>query len=557
MERIVVTSALIYSNGEPHLGHLASTYLPADVFVRFCRLQGKEVYHVSGTDDYGVPILIKAEQEGKDPEELVKYWWEQDKVIFERVGIHFDIFHRTHSPEHVKLAQRFFKTIRQKGFVYEKRIEQFYDKKAKKFLPDRYVRGTCPYCKAPNQYGDGCEKCGKVYEATELLEPRSALSGEPPIRRKSVHYFFKLSAFTSQLERWLKENQNLQPEVKRYVLGWIESGLRDWDITRDISWGVPIPLEGAEGKVLYGWFENHIGYITFALKLKRSRQFWNSSKIYHFIGKDIVYHHYLFLPAVRLAEGNFKPPDFIPVRGHLLLQGQKFSKSRGWYVSIEDFLNHFPPDYLRFYLTLITPHSQADVNFDWKDFQAKVNGELVDNLGNFVHRCLSFLWKHYNGVVPEPELLDSKSEERKERLLEGLRETVERAGQEYSSLNFQAALKCALKFAKQCNAYFQAEQPWAKERRACLFLCVNALRTLAVILYPVIPSGCERLWAMLNLEEGLEEQGWQSATQLLIRPGHKIKEPQPLFKKVEDREIRLQLERLRQAELPATRPPED
>ena len=403
-ENVIITSALPYSNGDLHLGHLASTYLPADIFARFMRMAGKNVVFACGGDDYGTPILIKAEKEGISPEEYVERWHRRHKEDFEKVGISFDIYYQTHSQENRELAQHFFRKIHEKGYIYKKEIKQFYCPNCKRFLPDRYIIGSCPYCGAENQYGDGCEVCGRTYEPTQLINPKCAVCGSSPVIKKTMHYFFKLSAFSEKLKEWLESNKNLQEDVKNYVLKWIEEGLKDWDITRDIEWGVPIPLEEAKGKVLYGWFENHLGYISFVLKYCKERgidgtEFWNSSTIYHFIGKDIVYHHYLFMPAERMAEGTFKLPDYLPTRGHLLLEGKKFSKSRGWYISIRDFVNVFPADYLRYYMASIVPYSQKDVNFSLKTFQEKINNELVAAVGNFIHRVLKFLWEKFDGIV--------------------------------------------------------------------------------------------------------------------------------------------------------------
>jgi methionyl-tRNA synthetase len=548
-EKIIVTSALPYANGEIHLGHVTSTYLPADIFTRFQRLKGNDVIHVCATDDFGTPILIRAEQERKSPEEFVAYWHEVDEKDFKDFGISFDIFDKTSSEENIKLTQHFFQKLHEKGFIFKKSVKQPFCEKCKKFLPDRYVKGTCPNCGAEDQYSDGCEKCGKTLQTGEILNPRCAVCGSTPVMKESEHYFLKLSRFSDELSSWLSLNKNLQPEVKNYVLRWIEEGLKDWDITRDIPWGVPIPLEEAKGKVLYGWFDNHLCYISAALKClsakgKDGAEFWNSSKIYHFIGKDIVYHHYLFLPAMRMGVGEYKLPDFIPTRGHLLLHGQKFSKSRGWYVSLRDFLNSFPADYLRYYLSIITPYQQSDVNFDWDEFQARINNELVANIGNFVHRTLSFIWSRFEGKVPDPveeyDELDTSFEEK-------IWNIESEVGKEMENLHFDRALKKILEFSIQCNQYFQKNEPWANEKRAtnCLFLCANAVRSLAVLLEPFLPFSVEKLWEILNLPGNVHEQEWDSISKILLKPGHKIKKPEILFKKINDEDIKTQKEKLK------------
>jgi methionyl-tRNA synthetase len=304
---------------------LTSTYLPADIFVRFCRLSGVEVAFVCATDDFGTPILIAAEQENKTPEQFVAHWNQRDLQDFTDLAIIFDIFDKTSSEENIQLTQHFFTQLYDKGYIYEREVFQPYCSNCRKFLPDRYVKGTCPFCGADDQYSDSCEKCGKVFQPGEIKNPFCAICGSKPESKGSKHFFFRLSTFAEPVRNWLQTNDNLQPEVKNYVLNWIKEGIQDWDITRDIKWGVPIPKDEAKGKVLYLWFDNHLCYISSTLKLLEQKgidgkAFWNNSTIFHFIGKDIVYHHYLFLPAMRIGVGEYKLPEFIPTRGHLLLQ---------------------------------------------------------------------------------------------------------------------------------------------------------------------------------------------------------------------------------------------
>lgn len=539
-EKIIVTCALPYSNGELHLGHIVSTYLPADIFVRYLKLKGKNVIFVSGGDDFGTPILIKAEKEGKDPKEYVKFWHEDHKRDFKKLGINFDIYYYTSSPENIELTQHFFKVLFEKGFIFKKEIKQFYCEFDKKFLPDRYLKGNCPFCGAEDQYGDACEKCGRAYEPSQLENPKCAICGRKPVLKETLHYFFKLSAFSEKLKKWLLENENLQVEVKNYVLKWIEDGLRDWDITRDISWGVPIPLKEAEGKVLYGWFDNHLGYISFTLKFLKEKnldgkEFWNSAKIYHFIGKDIVYHHYLFLPAMRIAEGNFKLPDFLPTRGHLLLLGKKLSKSRGWYISLKDFLQKFNPDYLRFYLTSITPYSQADINFDWDEFEAKINNELVANVGNFIHRTLTFIWKEFGGKIPKPEKDISEIKGKIKIFVKKIEERIERN-------ELDKALREILNFSSFFNKFFQEKEPWKTKDKTCLYLCANAVAVLSILLEPFIPFSARKIWELLNLRK---RKSWKLVENFILRADHEIKRPKIVFEKIEREEIEEEKMKLR------------
>lgn len=546
-ENTIITSALPYANGELHLGHVSSTYLPADIFARYCRLAGKDVVFLCATDDFGTPILIKAEKEKKSPEEFVAFWKKRDEEDLRSLGISLDIFDSTSSKENVKFVQDFFTSLYKKGFIFKQSVQLPYCEKCKKFLPDRYVKGTCPFCGAEDQYSDGCEKCGRIFQPGEIKSPHCAICGAAPVTKSSDHYFFKLSSFSKQLKEWLQKNSNLQSEVINYVLGWIQDGLLDWDITRDITWGVPIPLEEAKGKSLYGWFDNHLCYIATALKYLSSKnidgkKFWNSAKVYHFIGKDIVYHHYLFLPAMRMGEGDFKLPDFIPVRGHLLLQGRKFSKSRSWYVGLREFLSSFPADYLRFYLSSITPYGQSDINFDWSELQARINNELVATIGNFIHRTLTFTDSKFGGIVPKP----GKMDELDKKFEEGIKAVAGSVSIEIEKNELGRALKKIIEFAASCNQYFQKKEPWKNKDSNCLYLSINAVHTLAILLEPYLPFAAEELWKQLNLEGSVHEQKWQSAAELKVKSGHKINKPKILFKKIEDEEVAKEIEKLKQ-----------
>lgn len=542
LRKRIITAALPYANGEIHLGHIASTYLPADILSRFSRQKGYLVIFSCGTDDYGVPIQIKAEQEGVHPREYARFWRNRDKKDFEDLGISFDIFLGTDIEENIRLAQDFFISLKEKGYIYEKDILQYFCPKENRFLPDRYVVGTCSYCGAQNQYGDHCEVCGRNLNVGELISPKCAVCGTDATLKESNHFIFALSKFSELLKRWLKENEKLQQEVKNYVLKWIEEGLRDWDITRDISWGIPVPTR--EGKQsLYGWFENHLGYISITLKYLKENlnvedgtSFWNSSEIIHFIGKDIVYHHYLFLPAERLADGRFKLPDQIPTRGYLLLQSKKLSKSKGWMISLREFLNIFPPDYLRYYLTAITPYSQADINFDWFQFAEKINNELISIIGNLFVRITKFLEDRYNCEVPEPGPLKQEDIE----LAQELRELIKRYDNLIEKNELSEAQKLCVNFAHKVNQFFQYNEPWKNKELADRTLClsVNYLRSLIIMLYPFIPFSSKRMWNLLNLREDLASNIFHSVDNFeSIKPGHKINKSEIIFEKVPKEKI--------------------
>ncbi len=538
-DKAIVTSALPYANGEIHLGHVASTYLPADVTTRFLKLNGVEAYYVCATDDFGTPILIQSEKEGKSATEFVAYWNKRDYEDFTSFGIDFDIFYQTSSPENIKFVQDVFDKLNAAGHIYEKEIIQFYCNNDKKFLPDRYVKGICPYCKAEDQYSDLCESCGRVPE--EIINPKCSICGQTPTKEKTNHYFFRLKNFSDSLSKWLEENENLQKDVKKYVQNWIKSGLIDWDITRDISWGVPVPLEEAKGQVFYGWFDNHLAYISSAIKFLNDKgldgkEFWNSADIYHFIGKDIVYHHFLFLPAMRLGiDEEYKLPDYIPTRGHLTLQSKKISKSRNWYIGLREFLQYYPADYLRYYLVAINPYSQDDLNFDWNEFTTRINSELIGNLGNFVNRALAFTKKAFEGIIPEPEEFDDKDSEAENKI----KNLSGEVGLLLEQNHLDRALKKIMEFSSFFNQYFQHKEPWKKEpgTSSCVYLSVNAARSMSIALFPFIPEAAQKIWAQLGLDGKVNENKWGSLSQLEIRPGHNLGEVSPLFSKVEREDI--------------------
>ncbi|HKU50388.1 MAG TPA: methionine--tRNA ligase [Nitrososphaera sp.] len=552
----IVTSALPYANGEIHLGHIASTYLPADIFTRYSRLNGREIYHICASDDFGTPILIKAEKEKKTPPEYVEYWNRRDYEDFTSLGISFDLFYKTSSVENVEFVQQVFQKLLKNGHIYDQSVIQFYCTYDDKFLPDRYVIGKCPYCGAENQYSDLCEKCGRVPD--QILEPKCAICGRPPVKKESKHYFFRLSSFGQKLKDWLNSNEHLQSDVKNYVINWINEGLQDWDITRDLSWGVPIPLPDAKGKVFYGWFDNHLCYISTLKKLVEDKKkkeedgdpdgqkFWNDSEIYHFIGKDIVYHHYLFLPAMRLGiDLEYKLPDYIPTRGHLMLQNQKISKSRNWYIGLKDFLASFSPDYLRFYIASVITYSQDDLNFDFDAFSEKINNELIANVGNFINRALSFTQKTFDGKVPEPS---SNAGAGPGDVSLETAQAVAEAGELLSRNEIDRALKRILKYSNFMNQYFQASAPWANKETTApstIYLSVNSARSMAIMLEPFIPFSAEKIWAQLNLGGSVHQQKWESAAeQGAVRPGHQLGKIEPIFRKIEAKEIEQWKEKL-------------
>ena len=534
-KKAIITSALPYSNGEIHLGHVASTYLPADVTTRFLKQNGVEAYYICASDDYGTPILIQSEKLKQTPQEYVAHWNKRDYEDFTAFDIGFDFFYKTSSEENISFVQDVFKKIEKNGHIYEKEIIQAFCTSCDKFLPDRFVKGTCPFCDAEDQYSDLCEKCGRIPE--EIENPHCSICGETPVQKSTNHYFFKLKNFSEPLLEYLENAPHLQKDVKKYVENWIKEGLVDWDITRDISWGVPIPIDGLKDKVFYGWFDNHLAYISSTLKFLNDKNidgksFWNDADIYHFIGKDIVYHHYLFLPAMRLGiEKEFKLPDYIPTRGHLTLEGKKISKSRNWYIGLKDFLEKFPADYLRFYLISINPYSQDDLNFDWEQFSTKINSELIGNLGNLVNRALGFTNKTFDGVVPEPEKFDEKDSESEQKI----KSLAEDIGKLMEENHLDRALKQLMEFSAHFNQYFQHKEPWKKGpgTNACIYLSVNAVRSIAICLQSFLPKSSQKIWSQLGLDGNVSDVNWNEMSNLELKSGHKIGATEPIFSKIE------------------------
>jgi len=534
-KKAIITSALPYSNGEIHLGHVASTYLPADVTTRFLKQNGVEAYYICASDDYGTPILIQSEKEGKTPEEYVAHWNKRDLEDFITFDIAFDFFYKTSSQENIDFVQDVFRKLQKNGHIYDNEIIQFFCENDKKFLPDRFVKGICPYCKAEDQYSDLCEKCGRVPE--EIENPHCSICGQTPIKKSTNHYFFKLKNFSEPLLDYLTNAPYLQKDVKKYVENWIKEGLVDWDITRDISWGVPIPIDGLDNKVFYGWFDNHLAYISSSIKFLNDKgidgkSFWNDADIYHFIGKDIVYHHYLFLPAMRLGiNKEFKLPDYIPTRGHLTLESKKISKSRNWYIGLKEFLETFPADYLRFYLISINPYSQDDLNFDWDQFATKINSELIGNLGNLVNRVLGFTNKEFDGVLPEPEDFDEKDSESEKRI-KSLADDISKL---MVDNHLDRALKQIMEFSAHFNQYFQHKEPWKKGpcTASCIYLSVNAVRSLAIAIQSFLPKASQQIWLQAGMDGSVSDINWNEMSEISLKPGHKIGKVEPLFAKIE------------------------
>ncbi len=543
-KKVLVTAALPYANGPLHLGHIRSTYLPADIYARYQRIIGNECFYVCATDEHGTPIVASAEKEKKTPEEFTRHFHEKDKEEFERLGFSMDIFHRTSSKENKEMTQHIFNKLNEGGYVYQKDVAQAYCDNCKRFLPDRFVIGACPYCSSEDQYSDYCDSCGKALAAGEISNPKCLVCGTPPKTKTSRHYFLSLSKFAPKLKEWLTSNKNLQKEVVNYVVNWIDNGLADWDISRDLKWGVPIP--GEENMVFYVWFDAPIGYLSSTIALtEKWADFWKNkdARIVHFIGKDIIYHHFLFWPAMLMGTGEFNLPDAIPTRGYLNLEKRKFSKSKNWFVSLEDFLNDFDPDFLRYYETAVTPHKVEDADFIWKDFQSRINNELVANLGNFVNRTLVLLRKLNNSVIPEPKDLEKRDEE----LLELISAKKGKIQSQLDKFNFKEAQEELFSLSAEFNKYLSEREPWKESDKQkvsnCLYICSRGLSAISIIVQPFLPFTSKKMLSMLGVNEN--EAKWENVSKELVTSGKKIGEIKPLYKKITDDEIKAQVEKLK------------
>ncbi|MCX6769381.1 MAG: methionine--tRNA ligase [Candidatus Micrarchaeota archaeon] len=544
--KILVTAALPYANGPLHLGHIRSTYLPADIYARYNRLADNDVLYVCATDEHGTPVVASAEKAGKSPQVFVDEYHEKDRREFAAIGFSFDIFWRTSSKENREMTQHFFERLRAGGHIYTKEVEQPYCEKCKRYLPDRFVVGICPHCKSEGQYSDYCDSCSNTIRTGEIINPSCIVCKEKPVQKTSNHYFFKLAQFSRKLKEYLTSSPNLQPEVVNYVVNWIDGGLIDWDISRDLKWGVPVP--GEADKVFYVWFDAPIGYVSSTVALtKKWEEYWKGnpkdSRIVHFIGKDIIYHHFLFWPAMLMGVGEgFRAPDAIAVRGYLNLEHKKFSKSRGWFVSLEDYLSEFPPDYLRYYQTAFTPHNVQDADFVWKDFQSKINNELVASIGNFIHRALVLTEKKCEGTVPSGAELDS-DDLRVLGEITAAKKKIAKLIEEYQLKDGQEEI---LRLSGEFNKYLSAREPWkdtdAKRVARTLYVCLRGISAFSILLEPYLPFTAEKIQKHLGIARGKVE--WGNADIELVLPGKKLSAPVHLFEKVSDEKIEAQEKKL-------------
>ena len=547
-KRYLITSALPYANGPVHIGHLAGVYVPSDIYARYLRLKGYDVISVCGSDEHGVPITIKARKEGITPQQVVDRYHEIIEKSFRRLGMSFDIYSRTSSPTHRVTASDFFRKLYDEGKFIEQTSEQFYDEEAQTFLADRYIVGECPHCHNEKAYGDQCEKCGSTLSSNELINPRSAVSGAVPVKRETKHWYLPLDKYEGFLREWILEGHK---EWKSNVYGqcksWLDLGLQPRAVSRDLDWGIPVPVEGADGKVLYVWFDAPIGYISATKDLTPDwEKYWKSedTKMVHFIGKDNIVFHCIVFPSMLKAHGDYILPENVPANEFLNLEGDKISTSQNWAVWLHEYLDEFPgkEDVLRYVLCANAPETK-DNDFTWKDFQSRNNSELVAVLGNFVNRALVLTKKYYDGVVPERGALTEYDEATIEEL-QKIKSSLERNIEHY---HFREALKDAMAYSRIGNKYLADTEPWKvvktdPERvKTILNIALQITANIAIAIEPFMPFSAEKILNMLSVEK----YSWEQLGSMeLIAAGHTIGEPVLLFEKIEDDVIQAQLDKL-------------
>lgn len=547
-KRYLITAALPYANGPLHIGHLAGVYVPADVYVRYLKECGRDVIWICGSDEHGVPITIRAQKEGCTPQQVVDKYHAIIKKSFEDFGIEFSIYSRTSNPTHYKTAQEFFLKLYEQGVFIEQESDQYYDPEVGQFLADRYITGTCPHCQNPNAYGDQCERCGTSLNATDLINPKSAISGAKPVLKKTKHWYLPLDKYQHFLEEWiLKEHPEWKTNVVGQCRSWFDAGLHPRAVSRDLPWGVPVPLPNAERKVLYVWFDAPIGYISATKELTPDWEtYWKSpdTKMVHFIGKDNIVFHCIVFPSMLHAHGEFILPDNVPANEFLNLEGEKLSTSRNWAVWLHEYLEDFPgkQDALRYALMANLPETK-DNDFTWKDFQSRNNSELVGILGNFFNRAIVLTEKYFDGAVPQKGALDAEEVEYLEQIVKQ-REAICEALESY---RFRDALKEYMQLARLGNKYLADREPWKviksdKERVASIvYVSLQLAAALSVLGRPFLPFAAKKMTQMLQLPE----IHWADLSTELLPSGHKLGKAELLFERIEDAAIEAQIERLR------------
>ncbi|MEO8230722.1 MAG: methionine--tRNA ligase [Ignavibacteriota bacterium] len=557
-EKILVTSALPYANGPIHLGHLSGAYLPADIYVRYKRLNGDDVFYICGSDEHGVPITISADKEKVKPQVIIDRYHEANKKAFERFGMSFDNYSRTSLPIHHETAKEFFLEFYNHGLFTEKKSLQFFDVKANMFLPDRYVEGTCPKCGNEEARSDECENCGSLYDPSELINPKSKISGTTPTLKETSHYYFPLGKYQQALEKYVDEmnkKYGWKDNVLQYCRGWFKDGLKDRAITRDLDWGIKVPVDGADGKVIYVWFEAVLGYISSTKELSQQKnnpelwkKYWQDTKTKYiaFIGKDNIVFHTIIFPAILMAwnelgKEQYCLPQNVPANEFLNFEGKKFSKSRNWGIDVDEFLNLFDADLLRYTLAANLPETR-DTDFYWKEFQLRNNSELADILGNFINRTFTFVFKNFDGKVPALGKLDKIDED----MIHEISEYPKRVSDLFEKYKIRDGVNEIMNLARDGNKYFNDSEPWKtikSDKEKCgttLNICLLAIYTLAELFSPVLPFSTEKLFKMLNSSS----VNWNESGKPQLKEGHQLNQPEILFPKIEDEKIEAQINKL-------------
>lgn len=553
-KRYTITAALPYANGPLHIGHMAGVYVPSDIYARFLRRKGKDVAFIGGSDEHGIPITIRAKKEGVTPQDIVDRYHENIKTTLANFGVTFDIYSRTTSEKHREVSQDFFKTLYNNDKFTEEVTEQFYDEDAHEFLADRYIRGECPKCGNPDAYGDQCEKCGSTLSPEELINPRSALSGNTPIKKETKNWYLPLDQYQDFLKEWILDGHknDWKSSVYGQVKSWLDDGLKPRAMTRDLNWGVPVPVDGAEGKVMYVWFDAPIGYISFTQEWaektgKNWKDYWQNeeTKLVHFIGKDNIVFHCIIFPTMMKAHGDYIMPDNVPANEFLNLEDDKISTSRNWAVWAHEYLEYFPnqQDTLRYVLTANMPENK-DNNFTWKDFQTKNNSELVGILGNFINRVMVLTHKYYDGIVPEKTI---EFEE-----LTEIKYFATRIAEHIEKYEFRAALTEYMNLARLGNQFLQAQEPWKKGDepetvKGIMYTANQIAAALAQLGEPFIPFASEKMLSMMNLER--EDWNDLESTDEFIPVGHQLGQSELIFSKIEDEAIEAQINKLNESKV--------
>lgn len=557
-QKILVTSALPYANGPLHFGHIAGAYLPADCYVRFQRLMKHNVLYICGSDEYGIAITLSADLAKRSPKEHVDIFHEVNRDFFAKLQISFDHYSRTTWEGHVEPTHQFFLDLLANGYIEARITEQLYAEADQRFLADRYVVGTCPRCGFENARGDECPRCGASYDATELKNPRSKLTHASLTLRPTKHWFLRLDLFKERLQSWLETKKNWKPNVINFIKGYVDH-LHPRAITRDMSWGIPVPLPEAEGKVLYVWFDAPIGYISatkeWALKTQqpdRWKEYWfdPETKLVQFIGKDNIPFHASIFPAMEMGQNQpYKLVDELPANEFYNLEGRQFSKSDGWYIDLEDFFKRYTADQIRYTIAANAPET-SDSEFTWKDFQHRCNGELLGKYGNLVNRVLVFIQNQCQGIVPATQSLEVMDQE----FLQNIQDLAKQAAESYEQFKLRRASQLVMELAQLGNIYFDSKRPWqdakkeeTRERmQTTLVCCLECLKTLALLSFPLIPVTAERVWQMLGYKDSIEERGWLRILSERIPEGQHLLAPTILFQKIEDHQIEEEIQKLQQ-----------